>query len=177
MIIGTSFTLCGYGTLSSGATCTTVGQNCPAWPGNTVTVDGRAQGADVSSYVVWWGDVLRGPTTTGGPQYLRNRYYDAATGRFTQLDPIGLAGGMNLYGFADGDPVNFSDPMGLCPPQDDDYSSCTGFFTVLGATAGSLIGGTTGGAGGAALCAPSGPVAIACAAGGGIAGVAKGAAR
>jgi hypothetical protein len=23
---------------------------------------------------------------------------------------------MNLYGFASGDPVNFSDPMGLCPP-------------------------------------------------------------
>jgi len=59
--------------------------------------------------------VLRGPTTSGGPQYLRNRYYDASTGRFTQLDPIGLAGGMNLYGFAGGDPVNFSDPIGLCP--------------------------------------------------------------
>jgi len=36
--------------------------------------------------------------------------------RFTQEDPIGLAGGVNLYGFADGDPVNFSDPFGLCPP-------------------------------------------------------------
>jgi hypothetical protein len=26
-----------------------------------------------------------------------------------------LAGGLNLYGFAAGDPVNFSDPFGLCP--------------------------------------------------------------
>ncbi len=34
----------------------------------------------------------------------------------TQEDPIGLAGGVNLYGFAAGDPVNFSDPFGLCPP-------------------------------------------------------------
>jgi hypothetical protein len=25
---------------------------------------------------------------------------------------------MNLYGFAGGDPVNFSDPFGLCPPCD-----------------------------------------------------------
>jgi len=33
---------------------------------------------------------------------------------FTQEDPIGLAGGLNLYGFAGGDPVNFSDPFGLC---------------------------------------------------------------
>lgn len=23
---------------------------------------------------------------------------------------------MNLYGFAGGDPINFSDPFGLCPP-------------------------------------------------------------
>ncbi|MBK7907333.1 MAG: hypothetical protein IPJ78_12360 [Gemmatimonadetes bacterium] len=31
------------------------------------------------------------------------------------MDPIGLAGGLNLYGFAGGDPVNVSDPFGLCP--------------------------------------------------------------
>ncbi|MGH7663429.1 MAG: RHS repeat-associated core domain-containing protein [Gemmatimonadaceae bacterium] len=37
------------------------------------------------------------------------------TGRFTQEDPIGLAGGLNLYGYAGGDPVNFSDPFRLCP--------------------------------------------------------------
>lgn len=34
-------------------------------------------------------------------------------GQFTQQDPIGLAGGVNLYGFAEGDPVNFDDPFGL----------------------------------------------------------------
>jgi hypothetical protein len=35
----------------------------------------------------------------------------------TQPDPIGLAGGLNAYGFADGDPVNFTDPFGLCPAK------------------------------------------------------------
>ena len=34
-------------------------------------------------------------------------------GSFTQEDPIGIAGGLNLYGYANGDPVNFSDPFGL----------------------------------------------------------------
>lgn len=39
----------------------------------------------------------------------------AFRGRFTQEDPIGIAGGLNLYGYANGDPINFSDPFGLCP--------------------------------------------------------------
>jgi uncharacterized protein RhaS with RHS repeats len=43
------------------------------------------------------------------------RRYGPGTGRFTQQDPIGFAGGLNLYGYAGGDPVNFSDPFGLCP--------------------------------------------------------------
>jgi hypothetical protein len=45
--------------------------------------------------------------------YMRNRYYDPKTGQFTQPDPIGLAGGLNAFGFANGDPVSFSDPYGL----------------------------------------------------------------
>ncbi len=64
----------------------------------------------------WHGSLLEGKRDgAGGLDYRRNRYYDARTGRFTQEDPIGLAGGLNLYGFAAGDPVNFSDPFGLCP--------------------------------------------------------------
>lgn len=44
---------------------------------------------------------------------MRNRYYDPATSQFTQTDPIGLAGGLNAYGFANGDPVSYADPYGL----------------------------------------------------------------
>jgi RHS repeat-associated protein len=49
----------------------------------------------------------------------RNRFYDPATGRFTQEDPIGFNGGINLYGYAGNNPASFTDPFGLCPPEDD----------------------------------------------------------
>ena len=63
----------------------------------------------------WHGTLLNEKRDESGLLYRRNRYYDPATGRFTQEDPIGLAGGVNVYGFAEGDPVSYSDPYGLCP--------------------------------------------------------------
>ena len=43
--------------------------------------------------------------------YLRNRYYDAGVGRFTQEDPAKDGG--NWYSYCGGNPVNFIDPLGL----------------------------------------------------------------
>ena len=57
-----------------------------------------------------WGRTAGGPPW---PDFGPDRYYDPGTGQFTQQDPIGIAGGLNLYGFADGDPINFADPFGL----------------------------------------------------------------
>ena len=62
----------------------------------------------------WEGTLLVDKEDGTHTNFRRNRYYDPTSGRFTQEDPIGLAGGLNLYGFAGGDPVNFSDPFGLC---------------------------------------------------------------
>lgn len=51
-----------------------------------------------------------------GLYYYKNRFYHpSAGGRFLQPDPIGYGGGMNLYAYVGGDPVNFADPMGLTP--------------------------------------------------------------
>ncbi len=104
-----------YGTLANGNICTTVATECPAWPGFQQSMDGWDKGSIPPAYIVWWGDLLRQGSDATRLQYRRNRYYDPQTGRFTQQDPIGLAGGLNLYGFAAGDPVNFTDPFGLSP--------------------------------------------------------------
>jgi RHS repeat-associated protein len=47
-----------------------------------------------------------------GLYYNTFRYYDADAGRFTTEDPIGLAGGMNLYQYAP-NPLRWADPLGL----------------------------------------------------------------
>ena len=48
-----------------------------------------------------------------GLHYNWNRYYNPKTGRYITVDPIGLAGGMNLYAYVGGNPVNAVDLEGL----------------------------------------------------------------
>ncbi|MDU5454778.1 MAG: RHS repeat-associated core domain-containing protein, partial [Pseudescherichia vulneris] len=47
-----------------------------------------------------------------GLHYNLFRFYDPDCGRFTQQDPIGLAGGLNLYQYAP-NPLSWIDPLGL----------------------------------------------------------------
>jgi RHS repeat-associated protein len=58
------------------------------------------------------------------------RYYDPRLGRFLQPDPIGQAGGVNLYAYVGNDPLNAVDPSGLCPAC---WGAAIGFGVDLGA--------------------------------------------
>jgi RHS repeat-associated protein len=70
------------------------------------------------------------PSQGAGLSFYRNRYYDQNSGRWIQEDPIGVAGGVNLYAYVGNNPVMFTDPFGLCPKEagghgySEEYSDC-----------------------------------------------------
>jgi len=68
------------------------------------------------------------------------RYYDPATGRFLQRDPIGISGGLNVYEYVFSSPTAFVDPTGLIIDTIWDignlvYDACTGDWVAFGADA------------------------------------------
>ncbi len=71
-----------------------------------------------------------------GLHYNRHRYYDPQVGGFVSKDPIGLAGGFNVYQYAP-NPTGWIDPLGLarcpCDPCDKSRrSSLRGIRRQLG---------------------------------------------
>ena len=86
------------------------------WPAGQIWMDHGLRGnRSVIQTGFWSGSLVHNKRDLTGQLYMRNRYYDPKSGRFTQEDPIGLAGGLNVYGFANGNPVTYSDPYGLTP--------------------------------------------------------------
>ncbi len=81
-----------------------------AW-GNTLRVEHIATrtGEPVYQPLRYQGQYFDAET---GLHYNRFRYYDPDAGRFISQDPIGLAGGINLYQYAP-NPLVWVDPLGL----------------------------------------------------------------
>ncbi|HET7462509.1 MAG TPA: RHS repeat-associated core domain-containing protein, partial [Longimicrobium sp.] len=83
------------------------------FPGKAANMRHLLRQNSVAGPITWMGSLPQDAQDASGLMFRRNRFYDPRSGRFTQEDPIGLAGGVNGYGFAEGDPVRYSDPYGL----------------------------------------------------------------
>jgi len=71
-----------------------------------------------------------------GLLYMRARYYDMEIGRFISKDPIGFAGGLNLYSYVGNNPIRYIDPLGL---EYLDLNFSFGFPFFLGFTGGDHV--------------------------------------
>jgi RHS repeat-associated protein len=131
-----------------------------------------------------YGYTGREPDPDTGLVYYRARYYDPTLGRFTQRDPIGLAGGLNQYAYVGGNPISFTDPYGQYAWIDDLVFTAGGAIIGVGAQVGvdllrgtlpsarDLWGAGIGGAAGGWAALYTGPVGAG-AAGGAFSAVAK----
>jgi len=123
------------------ADCSLMGGPCTLinWPaGQGVYFEKPQSQSGPSQPATWVGSLVANGEDGTSLLYRRNRFYDPASGQFTQQDPIGIGGGLNVYGFAAGDPVNFGDPFGLsCEGLwKDELAALDGFGEQEGCPAG-----------------------------------------
>jgi RHS repeat-associated protein len=83
-----------------------------------VNEDADGNGSAVALHVRFPGQYFDAET---GLHYNYFRDYDPLIGRYVQGDPIGLSGGINLYGYVGGNPINAIDLVGLLPVCWDTY--------------------------------------------------------
>ena len=91
----------------------------PKWHAAVLTAYGPAPGEPLPQVIdakslaeaLAWRGRRSDPT---GLYWLGARYYDPEHGRFISPDPLGHEATLDLYSFANGDPVNYFDPDGRC---------------------------------------------------------------
>ncbi len=110
--------------------------------------------------------------------HVGHRYYNPATGRFLQRDPIGIRGGLNVYVYARNIPTIAVDPNGefIFSAIGAAIGGAAGAFTawVSGEDTAGIIAGAVGGAVAGALAGGGVPPPIAGAIGGAVSGAIRG---
>ena len=81
---------------------------------------GTAPASDPWGFGAQWGEQTDNET---GLVLCTNRYNDPQQGRFLTRDPLGYAGGINLYGYVGNNLVNSVDPSGLTLSPDPSTNS------------------------------------------------------
>ena len=106
-----------------------------------------------------------------GLHYNYFRTYNPGTGRYVESDPVGLAGGINTYGYAFQNPLVYYDPDGRIVIAVPIFTAAFGAFVSGGATAlqggsfrdvfnSAVIGGVSGALGGIGFGARGASVAF-----------------
>jgi|GEM_PF-3064749 len=79
-------------------------------------------------------------TEPNGLYCMMARFYSPIFRRFLSEDPAGFAGGINLFAYAAGDPVNLIDPFGLGPVNaSGQYTSFGAYLLIAGNRNGMLV--------------------------------------
>jgi RHS repeat-associated protein len=109
-----------------------------------------------------------------GLHFAPYRAYNAELGRWISRDPIGEAGGLNLYGYVDGNPVNSIDLLGLLTREQEQQiiNNAIAEGVILGSFVGGFFGGGSAAIASGGTLAPAG--IIAGAASGGVIGAGTG---
>jgi len=116
-----------YGAVVHAESPTQADGGAPVRPEVNALPDGLQRALAVTPWLyVGEHGVMTDPT---GLLHMRARYYHPGLRRFLNADPIQFEGGMNWYGYANGDPVRSMDPTGLEPwEQSRRYVGTAGWF-------------------------------------------------
>jgi len=111
--------------------------------------DWGSSGTNVTPFA-WLGGLgvmrIGGPLSSAdaspfGQLYLtRHRLYSPVLRRFLSADPLGIDGGLNLYAYANCDPLAYIDPLGLCAMGGDGWTRIAGFFQMIGGGVEATVG-------------------------------------
>jgi RHS repeat-associated protein len=98
---------------------------------NTPASDGFSSSGGAEPCATFGGQVGGYRDAETGLVLFGQRYYDPALGSWLTRDPIAEQGGINLYSYTQGNPVNRLDPSGLMvPPPEPDFWDKTGLRKV-----------------------------------------------